>query len=49
MPSNSRSSLKDNFFDKNINEEQIFDDVNNDDLLDEEQKNYLMKDFQFKR
>ena len=34
MPSNSRSSLKDNFFDKNISEDQIFDDVNNDDLLD---------------
>ena len=34
MPSNSRSSSKDNFFDKNISEDQIFDDVNNDDLLD---------------
>ena len=34
MPSNSRNSMKDNFFDKRIPEDQIFDDVNNDDLLD---------------
>jgi chromosomal replication initiation ATPase DnaA len=34
MPPNSRSSLKDNFFDKNLPKEQIFDDVSYDDLLD---------------
>jgi len=34
MPSNSRSSLKDNFFDKNLPEEQIFDDVNHENLLE---------------
>jgi hypothetical protein len=27
MPSNSRASLKDNFFDKSLPEEQIFSDV----------------------
>lgn len=32
IPSNSRSSIKDNFFDKNIPEEQIYDDVSYDDL-----------------
>jgi hypothetical protein len=34
MPPNSRSSLKDNFFDKNSPKEQIFDDVSYDNLLD---------------
>jgi len=33
MPNNSRSSLKDGFFDKNLPEEQIFDDVSYEDLL----------------
>ena len=32
MPSNSRASIKDNFFDKNIPEDQIYDDVSYDDL-----------------
>jgi hypothetical protein len=34
MPSNSRSSLKDNFFDESLDEEQIFDDVNHENLLE---------------
>jgi hypothetical protein len=34
MPSNSRNSINGNFFDKNISEDQIFDDVNDDDLLE---------------
>lgn len=34
MPPNSRSSLKDSFFDKNLPKEQIYDDVSYDDLLD---------------
>ncbi len=33
MPSNSRNSMKDNFFDKNIPEDQIFDNVSYEDLL----------------
>jgi predicted AAA+ superfamily ATPase len=32
MPSNSRASIKDNFFDENIPEFQIYDDVSYDDL-----------------
>ena len=32
-----------------IKEDLIDNFIRNDDLLDEEQKNYLMKDFQFKR
>jgi replication-associated recombination protein RarA len=32
MPSNSRASLKDNFFDKSLPEEQIFSDVQYEDL-----------------
>ena len=34
MPSNSRNSINGNYFDKNISEDQIFDDVNDDDLLE---------------
>jgi hypothetical protein len=33
MPSNSRNSMNDNFFDKNIPEDQIFNDVAYEDLL----------------
>ena len=33
MPSNSRNSMNDNFFDKNIPEDQIFNDVVYEDLL----------------
>jgi len=32
MPPNSRTSLKDNFFEKNLPEEQIFDDLNFENL-----------------
>ena len=32
MPSNSRASIKDNFFDENIPETNIYDDVSYDDL-----------------
>jgi hypothetical protein len=34
MPSNSRASIKDNFFDENIPEKNIYDDVSYDDLFD---------------
>jgi GTPase SAR1 family protein len=33
MPSNSRNSMKNNFFDKSIPEDQIFDNVSYEDLL----------------
>ncbi len=32
MPSNLRASIKDNFFDENIPETNIYDDVSYDDL-----------------